>query len=186
MNDGQSGDEATTGEPVERGLGEHSLDRRSLIKKVGIAGAAAWVAPVVIESLISPASAASIPPGTYRLRLSSERCNPTPLLAPDAVAPPPMCSPLASDFPHTDFAITTQSQLDAFDIVISNCSRRYAITLTTTNPKVTFTEAGAGAGNPRFQGRCNPPTTLAPTDVIWDGVRPSDRNGYFIIINVTA
>ncbi len=156
MNDGQSGDEATTGEPVERGLGEHSLDRRSLIKKVGIAGAAAWVAPVVIESLISPASAASIPPGTYRLRLSSERCNPTPLLAPDAVAPPPMCSPLASDFPHTDFAITTQSQLDAFDIVISNCSRRYAIHAHHHQPQGDLHRGRCGCGQPSLPGSVQP------------------------------
>jgi hypothetical protein len=186
MNDGQSGDEAAAGTPVERGLDEHSLDRRSLIKKVGIAGAAAWVAPVVIESIISPASAASIPPGTYRLRLSSEQCNPTPVLNPDAVAPPANCTPLASDYPATDNAITTQTQLDAFDVTISNCSRRYAIQITTTNPKVTFTEAGSGAGNRRFIGRCNPPDTLTATEVMWGGTRASDRNGYFIIINVSA
>ncbi|HVN51647.1 MAG TPA: twin-arginine translocation signal domain-containing protein [Acidimicrobiales bacterium] len=176
----QTGDEATA---EAAGLGDHSLDRRSLIKKVGIAGAAAWVAPVVIESLVSPAAAASIPPGTYRLRLSSEKCNPTPLLDPDAVPPPANCSPLASDFPVTDFAITTQTQLDAFDIVVSNCNRRYAIQLTTTNPKVTFLEAGSTSGNPRLQGRCVVPA-LTPTQVTWSDVGATDRNGYFIILQV--
>ena len=175
-----SGDEAT---PETAGLGDHSLDRRSLIKKVGVAGAAAWVAPVVIESLVSPAAAASIPPGTYRLRLSSEQCNPTPLLDPDAVAPPVGCTPLASDYPVTDFAITTQAQLDAFDIVVSNCSRRYAIQLTTTNPKVTFTEAGSGSGNRRHPGECVVPT-VSPTQVTWVGIGATDRNGYYIVINV--
>jgi hypothetical protein len=177
-----SGDEAAVEGPGT-GLDDHGLDRRSLIKKVGVAGAAAWVAPVVIESLVSPAAAASIPPGTYRLRLSSERCNPTPLLDPDAVAPPVNCTPLASDFPATDFAITTQAQLDAFDIVISNCSRRYDIQLTTTNPKVTFTEAGSTTGNHRLQGACVNPA-VAPTQVTWQAVGSTDRNGYFIIVNV--
>jgi len=177
-----SGDEAAV-EIAPGDLDEHSLDRRSLIKKVGVAGAAAWVAPVVIESLVSPAAAASIPPGTYRLRLSSERCNPTPLLPPDDVPPPPTCTQLAADYPATDFAITTQAQLDAFDIVISNCNRRYAIQLNTTNPKVTFTEAGSGSGNARHRGECVTPAVL-PTQVTWAQVGSTDRNGYFIIINV--
>ena len=177
-----SGDEAAVETP-SAGLDDHGLDRRSLIKKVGVAGAAAWVAPVVIESLVSPAAAASIPPGTYRLRLSSERCDPTPLLDPDEVPPPAQCTPLVTDFPATDFAITTQAQLDAFDIVISNCSRRYDIQLTTTNPKVTFTEAGSTSGNKRLQGRCVSPT-VTPTQVTWQSVGATDRQGYFIILNV--
>jgi hypothetical protein len=176
----QSGDEVAAG--TVEGPDEHSLDRRSLLKKVGIAGAAAWVAPVVIESVISPAAAASIPPGTYRLRLSSAQCDPTPLLPPDAVPPPAACTPLASDFPATDFAITTQAQLDAFDIVVSNCNRRYAIQLNTTNPKVTFTEAGSTQAG-HHAGQCVNPT-VAPTQVTWFQVGATDRNGYFIIINV--
>jgi hypothetical protein len=177
-----SGDEASV-ETQSEGLDDKGLDRRSLIKKVGVAGAAAWVAPVVIESLVSPAAAASIPPGTYRLRLSSEQCNPTPLLPPDAAAPPVTCNPLATDYPTTDFAITTQAQLDTFDIVVSNCSRRYAIQLTTTNPKVTFKEAGSGAGNKRLLGQCVTPT-VTPTQVTWLGIGATDRNGYFVIITV--
>lgn len=40
------------------------LDRRTLIKGAAIAGAAAWTAPVIIDSLVSPAAASSAP-GCY-------------------------------------------------------------------------------------------------------------------------
>ena len=184
MSIDQAGDEASSDGAAEAASDQHSLDRRSLIKKVGIAGAAAWVAPVVIESMVSPASAASIPAGTYALRLSSEQCNPTPVLSPTQVPPPAQCNPLASDFPNTDFTITSQTQLASFGITVSNCSRRYAIQVTSTNPKVTFTEAGSSSGNPRLRGRCVTPT-LTPTQVTWLGVGATDRSGYFIIITVT-
>jgi hypothetical protein len=176
----QSGDEAAA-EPAA-GPDEHSLDRRSLLKKVGIAGAAAWVAPVVIESLVSPAAAASIPPGTYRLRLSSARCDPTPVLGPDLVPPPSGCTQLAADFPATDFSVNGTAQLDTFDIVVSNCSVRHALQVTTTNPKVSFTEAGAG-GSADQAGQCVTPT-LTPTQVTWPGSARVSRFGYFIIFTV--
>jgi hypothetical protein len=184
MSIDQAGDEARSDGSVEAASDEHSLDRRSLIKKVGIAGAAAWVAPVVIESMVSPASAASIPPGTYALRLSSEKCNPTPVLNPTQVPPPAQCNPLASDFPNTDFTITSQSQLDTFGITVSNCSRRYAIQLDSTNPKITFTEAGSTSGNPRLRGKCVVPS-LTSTQVTWLNDGATDRSGYFIIITVS-
>jgi hypothetical protein len=183
MSIGQGEDEAA-GSPVDSGPSDHSMDRRSLIKKVGIAGAAAWVAPVVIESMVSPASAASIPPGTYRLRLSSEQCDPTPVQDANAAAPPPTCGTLAADFAATDFAIVSQAQLDTLGITVGNCHRRYAIQVTSNNPKVTFTEAGSGSGNARHKGQCVTPA-LTPSQVTWSQDGASDRNGYFVIINVT-
>jgi hypothetical protein len=179
----QAGDVASP--TPEDELDQHSLDRRSLIKKVGIAGAAAWVAPVVIESVISPASAASIPPGTYALRLSSAQCNPTPVLDPRAVSPPAKCIPLNTDFPATQFTITTQTQLDALGISVSNCTRRYAIQVNSSNSKVTFTEAGSTTGNPRLKGKCVQPT-VAPSQVTWFLIGSTDTQGYFIIVNVAA
>ena len=41
------------------------LSRRQLIKAAGIVGAAAWTAPVIIDSLSSPAAAATVAPGCY-------------------------------------------------------------------------------------------------------------------------
>ena len=39
------------------------MDRRALIKKIGVAGAVAWTAPVVMDSVRSPAAAQSVPGG---------------------------------------------------------------------------------------------------------------------------
>lgn len=38
------------------------VSRRDMIKGAAVAGAAAWTAPVIIDSVISPAAAASLPP----------------------------------------------------------------------------------------------------------------------------
>jgi hypothetical protein len=50
---------------VEQGSG-NGLSRRQMIKASAVAGAAAWTAPVIIDSLASPAAAGSVcqPPGT--------------------------------------------------------------------------------------------------------------------------
>ena len=40
-----------------------TLDRRALIRKIGVAGAVAWTAPVVMDSVLSPAAAQSAPGG---------------------------------------------------------------------------------------------------------------------------
>jgi hypothetical protein len=47
-------------DPQETG---RSLSRRRLIRNAGIAGAAAWTAPVIVDSLASPAAAATCPAG---------------------------------------------------------------------------------------------------------------------------
>jgi hypothetical protein len=39
------------------------LTRRQMIRASAVAGAAAWTAPMIVDSLASPAAAASIPPG---------------------------------------------------------------------------------------------------------------------------
>jgi hypothetical protein len=41
---------------------QHGVDRRTLIRRAVAVGAAAWTAPVIIESIASPASAATVPP----------------------------------------------------------------------------------------------------------------------------
>ena len=53
-------------DPVE-GDGRPGLNRRQMIKAAGIAGAAAWTAPMIIDSLSSPAAAATVAPGCYRM-----------------------------------------------------------------------------------------------------------------------
>jgi hypothetical protein len=183
MGNSESGDGPVTDAPVDDASG-HTFDRRSMLKKVGVAGAAAWVAPVVIESLVSPAAAASIPPGTYRLNLSSEQCNPTPVNKTPAVLTPPVtCGSLAANWTAAQFDIASQAAVDNFGLVISNCNRRFAIQVNSTNPKVTFTQAGSGSGNARKLGQCVTPAVTA-TQVTWLANGSSDRNGYFILITV--
>jgi hypothetical protein len=46
--------------------GRTGLNRRQMIKAAGIAGAAAWTAPMIIDSLSSPAAAVTVSPGCYR------------------------------------------------------------------------------------------------------------------------
>ena len=41
------------------GVGREGVDRRTLIKGAAVAGAAAWTAPMIVDSLISPAAALS-------------------------------------------------------------------------------------------------------------------------------
>jgi hypothetical protein len=51
-------------DPVD-GDGRTGLNRRQMIKAAGIAGAAAWTAPMIIDSLSSPAAAVTVAPGCY-------------------------------------------------------------------------------------------------------------------------
>jgi hypothetical protein len=183
MSIGQGEDEAA-GNAADGGLSGHAMDRRSLIKTVGIAGAAAWVAPVVIESMVSPASAASVNTGTYALRLSSEQCNPTPVLDPNGAPPPVKCTPLNTQFLATDHLVTDQATLDALGITVDNCRRRYLMAVSTTNPKVTFNLAGSGSAG-LHKGNCVTPA-LTPNSVTWQLDGASDRLGYFIIFTVSA
>jgi hypothetical protein len=67
-------DEQFPSEPRPRGL-----SRRQMIKASAAAGAAAWAAPVIVDSLASPAAAASFPPcpdtGFWYVALHSPTSN---------------------------------------------------------------------------------------------------------------
>ncbi len=163
----------------EPDLGSSGLDRRSLIKKAGIAGAAAWVAPVVIGGIISPASAASLPPGDYQLRLSSGRCDPAPVLDPSVTSP---CVP--ATWAGATLQITSDAQLASLGLTVVNCRPRYALELDSTNPNVTIT--GGSACLPANKGGGPYPGTLAPdgSSITWAPDRAADRFGYYITIHV--
>ena len=158
----------------------YHLDRRSLIKKAGVAGAAVWVAPLVVESMISPASAASLAPGLYQLRISSERCNPAPVLDPNV---PQTCLP--ADWGSATLQITSTASLADFGITVENCYARYVLRLVSAKPNVTFT--GGTSCRPTSQGGGPNPGQLlnADSEIVWPGGTSSDRNGYFIVVQVT-
>ena len=52
--------------------GVPGVDRRALVKRAAAAGALAWTAPLIVDSLASPAAAATVAPGAYRYVLD---CN---------------------------------------------------------------------------------------------------------------
>jgi TAT (twin-arginine translocation) pathway-exported protein len=60
------------------GTDRRGLSRRDMIKASAAAGAAAWTAPVIIDSLSSPAAAATIPPGLCGCHfvVFNNQCNP--------------------------------------------------------------------------------------------------------------
>jgi hypothetical protein len=47
---------------ITESVDERGLSRRSMMKKAAAAGAVAWTAPVIIDSLVSPAAAVTHPP----------------------------------------------------------------------------------------------------------------------------
>jgi hypothetical protein len=177
---GQSDESVETAGSTDEGLvGEGGLGRRSLIKKAGIVGAAAWAAPMVLDSVLSPASAASLPPGKYKLRLSTQACNPTPVQDPNVAQ---ACLPI--DWPAATNSILDATMLANLGLTVSNCSRRYQLTLTSSNANVTI--LSGTSCKPKAQGGGPYDGVVAPggASIVWGNGGASDRNGYFIVINV--
>ena len=50
---------------ITEGDDKRGLSRRTMIKRAAAAGAIAWTAPVILDSLSSPAAAVSVPAGCY-------------------------------------------------------------------------------------------------------------------------
>jgi hypothetical protein len=177
---GQRDESVDTAGSAEDGLlGGNGLDRRSLIKKAGVVGAAAWVAPMVLDSVLSPASAASLPPGKYKLRLSTQRCNPTPVQDPNVAQ---ACLP--PDWPAATNAITDETMLANLGLSVSNCDPRYALTLVSSKANVTILSGTACRPKTQGGGPHDGVVSNAGAQITWDNSGASDRNGYFIVINV--
>jgi len=83
-------------DPTQRGI-----DRRTLIKRGAVVGAVAWTAPVIIESIASPAGAVTAAPGCYRIRFApnSDMCTNSPTNAGTACPPTgtPAQNPVTAD-----------------------------------------------------------------------------------------
>lgn len=178
---GQSDDTVQGADPGNDGLlGGHGLDRRSLIKKAGIAGAAAWVAPMVLDSVLSPASAASLPPGIYKLRLSSERCNPTPVLDPSVT---PLCQSGFWSAAGATLPIPDEATLANLGLKVSNCSRRYVIEVLSSKLNVTIVNGTSCQIKDHGSGPLAGVVSNGGAQIDWSGTA-SDRRGYFIVIKV--
>jgi hypothetical protein len=55
--------------------GDVSVGRRALIKRAAAAGAVAWTAPLIVDSLASPAAAATVATGCYRAQRNRNGCG---------------------------------------------------------------------------------------------------------------
>ena len=59
-------------------VGSPTIDRRTMIKRAAAASALTWTAPLVIDSLVSPAAAATAPPtACVTLLFNGGNCNNT-------------------------------------------------------------------------------------------------------------
>jgi hypothetical protein len=95
------------------GTERRGLSRRDMIKASAAAGVAAWTAPVIIDSLVSPAAAFSgtLPPGCHVAAFNASNCHDdeqgTPCNnAPPCCVPAPPCSPQKPEPLATCFTVT--------------------------------------------------------------------------------
>jgi hypothetical protein len=63
------------------------IDRRTLIRRAATTGAIAWSAPMLLDSLRSPAGAITGTPGCYRLTITPASCQTGTTAAVDATCP---------------------------------------------------------------------------------------------------
>jgi hypothetical protein len=55
--------------------GRRGIDRRALIKRAAATGAVAWTAPLILESLSSPAGAITAPSGCHSVQIAAGNCT---------------------------------------------------------------------------------------------------------------
>jgi hypothetical protein len=55
------------------GTGGSGIDRRTIIKRAAVGGALVWTAPVILDSLASPAGAITCTSACFRVQVQSPR-----------------------------------------------------------------------------------------------------------------
>ena len=68
-----------------------SIGRRAMIKRAAVAGAVAWTAPVIVDSVASPAAAGTAPVGANSIQITSSNTNCSPAGYPAANSLPSAC-----------------------------------------------------------------------------------------------
>ena len=132
---------------------DSGIDRRTLIRRAAIVGAAAWTAPVIVGSLSSPAAAVTAPRGCNVIGYNGN-CNPNSNQANNECSPaiPGGCNVL----PAACLSPTT-----------SNCSGTTATVTFQLNAgcSCTITQAGAKAAHTAQQ--CVAPTSNNGSTVVF-------------------
>jgi hypothetical protein len=132
---------------IEQG-GRSGLSRRQMIKASAVAGAAAWTAPTIIDSLSSPAAAGSLPAppvghGCWKFRSLHDNCAMSAATCPKSPATPTACS--------TSYVFAgAANNLSQYCITTNpaNCSFSGSLTYTIgANCSCTFVDAYVEADN---------------------------------------
>ncbi len=105
-------------EPTDRGAA--GVDRRSLIKRAAAAGAVAWTAPIIVDSLASPAAAATLATGCYSTQYTA--ANPCAVAAPGTPCATLSGYPAANAFPGGNIACTNSGGDITYSLAGSNCA----------------------------------------------------------------
>jgi hypothetical protein len=152
---------------MDRRAGSDSkgLSRRQMIRSAAVAGAAAWTAPVIIDSLSSPAAAVTVGPCNYYVFLirrdgASANCN----IVNNAPVPPSGTGSCAST-PGNNIGVCTSyvrqtSASTPVTITLTSC------TVSSDTATVVFSTTSPGC---QFQGQAQTtlcdaaPTLTAPT-----------------------
>jgi hypothetical protein len=129
---------------AEAAAERRGIDRRTLIKGAAVAGAVGWTAPIIIESLTSPAAAITAPAGCFIERVNIN-CHPDCNNAPASVCFNEL-SCLCTDMSHNPlvFACLTNPAEGQ-----GNCNGSVSVSFS-INPgcNCTFTAAAAKKASP--------------------------------------
>ncbi len=159
-------------DPVD-GDGHTGLNRRQMIKAAGIVGAAAWTAPMIIDSLASPAAAATATPGCYQIHYSviSNSCSATPSVAGVGCTPltGTTCGTPAASIPANTLACLSQTAPTPCGTDSTDASN--AITFTVGAGCSCKIVAAAGRRTSGIGAQCSVSATINGTNkaVIFDG-----------------
>jgi hypothetical protein len=103
---------------------QRRVSRRTVLKGAGIGAGVAWVAPVIVGSTLSPASALSTPCGPlYNCTLTYAHCgnNPACVCSPDAETGAPVCWSHFQCFPFASKVCATHADCQAQYGALAKC-----------------------------------------------------------------
>ena len=137
----------------ERGFAMLStMDRRSLIRRSAVVGAAAWTAPMIIESVLSPAGAITglEPSGCYKLHVRADLTCLTNWDASDTACGEPCCDPTYNNSQGCPPGYYATVKLDDFGINVTTSANGL-----TWSPAITQC-----CGDPSVNSPCNIGTSV--------------------------
>jgi hypothetical protein len=162
--------------------GRPGLSRRNLIKAAGVAGAVAWTAPVIIDSLSSPAAAVTAPTGCF-LMYANLLVNPawgpwsTTNNSGTTCMPPAPCNPTTSTAAAAALGTPTPAPANTSSTPVTvSVNSGYSCTIVAAGAVVRNGFAGAQScrsntapGGTTFTGLPSGSVTITPTGNAFGG-----------------